>query len=266
MSGDAVAPATSYAVDLLYETAPDWSRDEVAGALQARCGAIEPVSPDEEVLHFRFPDILVPFAGKEMPVQCALAVHEEALAEGDVEAALGQTREWGEARAVVESHMAYVGVTDVLAAGLPYKNRLRLFLDVLHGLMDLSGPVAVLWKPAGKFVRPLALPRSIKPGEPQDAVRVVVGVRRLKAGGEKLLDTLGLAPLGIPDLECLPGDRDPRPAEALLLALARYAFDLGDVLADGRGIKGPDGKERWLCRRGRSKAAPDRAVVRVGPE
>jgi hypothetical protein len=262
----AVAPVGSYAVDLLYESAPLWTREEVIRALAERCGAVEPVSPDEKVLHFRFPDIRVPRAGKETPVQCALAVQGKAIDARDVESAFAQTRDWGEARAVVEGHLASVGVTDVLAAGLPYKNRLRLFLDVLHGLMDLAGPLAILWRPAGKFVRPLALPASIKPGDPQDAVRTVVGTRRLKAGGVKVVDTLGLAALGIPDLECLPGERPALPVEGLLLALARYVFDLGDVLAEGRGIKGPDGRERWVCRRGRSTAGPDRPVVRVGPE
>jgi hypothetical protein len=41
-------------------------------------------------------------------------------------------------------------------------------------------------------------------------------------------------------------------------SVARYEYDLGDVIADGRSFKG--GGESFVCKRGKSSAEPSREV------
>jgi len=52
----------------------------------------------------------------------------------------------------------------------------------------------------------------------------------------------------------------------VLRSLARYEYDLGDVMNDGRAVRIPGRDGSWVCRRGPSKQQPPREVVslRVG--
>jgi hypothetical protein len=259
---DASAPAARYSVELLYEFSPVFSRAEALIALRDRCGAAAPVDPDSpDSFNFYFPDIRVPCKGGDLPVQCVLEAKDEPLPDPVVDASLAQTRDWGEARAVVEGHLAQVVVSDLLAASMPYKGRLRLFRDVVLSIVELAAPVAVHWRPAQKFFKPLSLGKAWK----TDPSFGAFNVRRLKKGEDVVMDTMGLAALGLPDFECIPGPRDPAKVRAWLHALGKYVFDLGDVIEPGRVVKGPDGVERFDGVRARSTLAPDRAVVSLRP-
>ena len=46
------------------------------------------------------------------------------------------------------------------------------------------------------------------------------------------VDTLGLAALGLPDLECTFKGKDAAKISALLRAIAKYMFDLGNVIEE----------------------------------
>src|SRR6185503_10165637 len=92
-----------------------------------------------------------------------------------------------------------------------------------------------------------------------------VNVRRtlVKSAGGVVLDTLGLCALGLPDFEITLGERMPPLFEAMLRSLARYEFDLGDVIAEGRTVKG--GGEAFRCERGSSTVEPARDVFVLKP-
>jgi hypothetical protein len=266
----AEAATSSYAVELLYEIAPVFTKAELLTQLRDRCGAVSAVDPSsEDGLNFFFPAYRVPFKDDAMPVQVAITVHDAPFEDPTLEKALGRTLDWGEARAVADSHTAYVTLTDILAVQLEYKSRLGLFQNVLQGLMELVMPSAILWRPSLKVVRPMALIQALKPGESRNALHGAVNVRRFKSAdrpGRMLMDTLGLAAIGLPDLEVAFEGVDPARIEAILLSLARYQFDLGDVIADGRLFKVPGTEVSWACSRGTSKQAPPREVIALKPQ
>ena len=78
-----------------------------------------------------------------------------------------------------------------------------------------------------------------------------------------LLDTVGLGALGLPDFEVALGERLPAPFELVLKSVARYEYDLGDVIADGKTIKG--GTESFRLTRGTSSVEPKRDVFVLKP-
>jgi hypothetical protein len=126
-------------------------------------------------------------------------------------------------------------------------------------MMPVADPVAAV----GKIVNPAALAKALEPGEGRDPIKGAVNVRRtlVKSAGGVVLDTLGLGALGLPDFEIALGERMPALVRrAAPLRSARYEYDLGDVIADGRSFKG--GGESFTCQRGRSSASP-RATVFV---
>ena len=259
------ATTTSYAVELLYEIAPVFTKAEVLTQLRDRCGAVSAVDPaSEDGLNFYFPAYRVPFKDDAMPVQVAITVRDVALEDPALEKALARTLDWGEARAVADSHGASVTLTDILAVQLEYRSRLGLFQNVLQGLMELVMPSAILWRPSMKVVDPMSLLQALRPGDTRNALFGAVNARRFKSAenpGRILMDTLGLSAIGLPDFECAFDGLDPSKVEAVLMSLARYEYDLGDVIADGRVVRIPGDDGAWVCKRGPSRQQPAREVI-----
>jgi hypothetical protein len=259
-------PVSSYAVDLLYDELPLFSRDEVLGKLRDRCGAASAMdnAPDGG-LNFFFPDLRAPFKDSTVPVQVAMTVTPGQMPVDRVMPVMKQTWDWGEAKDVVAKHQAVVTLSDLLASGLPYKSRLGFFQNVLCGVLELMEPLAILWRPSGKFVNPTLLLAALEPGPKRDAIRGAVNVRRtlVKSAGGVVLDTLGLGALGLPDFEVALGDRMPPPFELVLKSLARYEYDLGDVMAPGRTVKA--GTEAFQLAPATSSVEPKREVFLLKP-
>ena len=260
------SPVSSYTVDLLYDELPLFTRDEVLAKLRDRCGAASAMDPSAGGgLNFFFPDLRVPFREGTAPVQVALKVESSALPPEQTQAELKQTWDWAEAKDKLAKHQSHVVVSDLLAAGLPYKSRLGFFQNVLGGVLELMMPVAIRWRPSGKIVNPPALLKALEPGDGRDPIKGAVNVRRtlVKSAGGVVLDTLGLGALGLPDFEIALGERMPALFDAMLRSIARYEYDLGDVIADGRTFKG--GGESFSCQRAKSSAEPGRDVFVLKP-
>jgi hypothetical protein len=255
------APVSSYAVDLLYEELPLLTRDEVLAMLRDRCGAASAMDPGPDGgLNFFFPDLRVPFRDGTAPVQVALTVTPGPIPADQAQAALKQTWDWAEAKDALARHTAHLVVGDLLGQGLPYKSRLGFFQNVLCGLLETTPPVAIRWRPSQKLVSPAALLKALQPGPERDAIKGAVNVRRTlsKSAGGVVMDTLGLGALGLPDFEVALGERMPPLFDAMLRSLARYEYDLGDVIAEGRTVKG--GGEAFRCERGPASIEPARDV------
>jgi hypothetical protein len=265
---DSNEPVATYAADILYAETPLITQTELLEALHERVGTVEPETGGRPgAFLFSFPDLADPSREGGQPVGCTIERGDGPLSDADIARALGQTRDWKDAGNAAHAHEARLVVSDRRAAGLGYKNRLRIFQDVVAAVSACATPTAVLWRESGKLVNPLALTRASRPGEKRDALQGAVNVRRLPApvGGAKMaLDTLGLSALGLPDLECILRLEDPAKVEPFMLSIARYVFDLGDVLPDGRVVKGPTG-DRWILKRSRASCVPSREVLALRP-
>jgi hypothetical protein len=259
-------PVTSYAVDLLYDELPLFTRDEVLLKLRDRCGAASAMDPTPGGgLNFFFPDLRVPFKEGTAPVQVAMTVASKPVPYEQTQAELKQTWDWAEAKDVLARHHSHVVVSDLLAHSLPYKSRLGFFQNVLGGILELLTPLAIRWRPSQKIVNPAALLKALEPGQGRDPIKGAVNVRRtlVKSVGGVVMDTLGLGALGLPDFEIALGERMPPLFDAMLRSVARYEYDLGDVIADGRGFKG--GGESFRVERGTSSVEPAREVFVLKP-
>jgi hypothetical protein len=265
---DSNEPVASYAADLLYTETPLLTQNELLEALTERVGAVDPEDGGRAgAFLFKFPDLADPAREGGQPVGCAIERGDGPLDDDAIARALAQSRDWREAGNAAHSHEARLVVSDRRAAGLGYKNRLRIFQDVVAAVSACATPCAILWRASGKLVNPLALTRAPKPGEKRDLLQSAVAVRRLPppSGGAKMaIDTLGLHAFGLPDLECVVRLEDPAKVESFLLSIARYVFDLGDVLPDGKVVKGATG-DRYILKRTRASAVPSREVLALRP-
>ena len=79
------------------------------------------------------------------------------------------------------------------------------------------------------------------------------------------MDTLGLAALGLPDLQCHFRGLAPEAVAPLLYNTAYYIFEKGDVIDDGHTVEGVTPGERWPCQHEASLVEPRRVVIDLDP-
>ncbi|HEX7898728.1 MAG TPA: DUF4261 domain-containing protein [Planctomycetota bacterium] len=259
--------ANVYAVELLCETPPPLEAADILPCVRDRVGAAALVDPTATSggLNLHFPQHRVPFQGESVPVQAVIGLLQHPVDARFLTAALDQSWDWPEARGAVADHRVSVVVSDLLASGLPYQERLDLFQNVLHGVLEIVPATAILWRPCGRLVDPTAYRRSRREGEHYDPLFAALNVRMFPAepDGEVLMDTLGLSALGLPDLQCRFQGHDPNLVAGLLHGAGRYVYEKGDVLGEGHTVPAPGGEGHWTCRPGVASAPPARRVVEV---
>lgn len=258
------APAKTYSVDLLYEKPPPLALGEFLLALGDHCGAVEADGePHDGSVRIRFPDLADPSREGGKPAGVVLQPAPGQIGADEAKEALLNSRDWKEAPVAVARHRHRVVVADVRASGLSYKNRLRLFQDAVLAAAEIGTPLGIYWRPSGKIVSPALLARFTRGEEKRDPAYGAVAIRVPTDGGPA--DTLGLAAFGLPDFQLAVEHRDPKRVEGFLASLAKYVFDLGDVIPDGRAMKGPDGLERLTAKLAPAHRPPARTVLALRP-
>lgn len=176
-------------------------------------------------------------------------------------AAIEHARDWPGAAAAVARARAAVRLVEAL----PSAERLGAFVARVAAEAARRPCVAVWWKPAGRLVAPEALAAAAREDEP---LRVAVQVRLFHVeesdGDERVVDTLGLAPLGLPDVQCHFAGLDAAAVAALVDETARYLYVEGDVIEDGDTVEGIDGTP-WACRHEAALVDPPRDVLDLAP-
>jgi len=186
----------------------------------------------------------------------------------EVEAALAQTWDWEQAGDAVSQARSSVQVELTIPETIVASERLRLVHLCLLAVAELRPPVALHWRPSQRLVEPAAWRASLAHGAPPVDHALNVRLFRVPDGlpGEGLMDTMGLAPLGLPDLQCRFHGLELEQMAQLLFAYGGYLVERGDVLGDDSLVRGLASHEEWECRRGESLAPPLRAAVTLLPD
>jgi hypothetical protein len=267
--------ARTYGVELLCDGPPSIEKHVLLERVQRYCPdakLLDP-NPNTQLIALVHPKHHVKVADAVLPAQTLVAVANKTPNPEVLESSLEQTWEFPNARSVVQSSTASVLVADVMSATLEYRARLTLFQDCLRGALDAIPCAAVHWRPSGRIVDPAAW---VEDYDSNDAARRffagAVNVRLFKiqsstgaATGEIVMDTLGLAALGLIDVQCHFQGLDPSQVARLLYNTAYYLFCEGDVIADGHTIEGVRRGSKWRCQHERSLIGPERVVLDLNP-
>lgn len=181
----------------------------------------------------------------------------------ELEAALVQTWDWPAARDAVSRATAVLTVADMMAYDLERDVRLWLLKSTIRALIHIAQPLAIHWLPSGRVVNPKGLFDNDLPHNPISSAAVNVRLFRVEgqAEGECLMDTLGMAGFGLPDLQHRFVGDDLRAVSARLFGCAAYLFVEGDVIKEGHTIDGAVPGSVWRCRRDVASVAPKREVL-----
>jgi hypothetical protein len=260
-----LGPLAPYIIELLLPRRVPLEADEVASALRDTCGAIDVKRLAQGAFSLAYLDHVTRFADASAPMMQVVSYAEHLGDEAGRDAALEQTWGWREdARRAVSQARAVVVVADM--PGLQPRERLQLFERLVRALVSRLPVLAIHWAPSQRIVDPV---RYLAPTDEDSRIlQAAVNVRLFKVGdgapGEVLLDTIGLTPLLLPDIQCRLVGVDANAAASRLYAYAAYLFKKGDILKDGNTVDGVGG--RWRCRRGVSSAPPEREVVEFLPD
>ncbi|GGN91009.1 DUF4261 domain-containing protein [Saccharibacillus kuerlensis] len=278
--------ARVYTVELKYKKKPNFSRERLYEKMQLYTGTVdrpeeqklkdnlavwEPSSETEtDMLHFFHLNYPVKFADGEMPAQTSLIPTKNRPA-SEYETAIQQAWHWPEAGAVVEECQYSVRLIDMMASGLLPQERLRLITGALRAMLETAPCDAVYFRESDKLLEPGDYLTAIEAGG------ILYGAMNVRffnvqntdtdmgsKRSEMLMDTVGLAALGVPDVQCHFYDLEPNEVAGQLTNLGYYLFDCGDVIKDGETF-GPTENVRWRCEHQYALAAPHRIVLDVDP-
>jgi Domain of unknown function (DUF4261) len=261
---------STYGVELLYIHPPSLEKKAVLAALRKRCPSARPLddNPNEGMLAFVHPDHPVSYSNGSVPAQTVIVPADKKLKRTeDIEAALQQTWSFPEAPEIVAACTRSVLVTDMMSSGLPYRERFDLFSNALLAILDVAPPDAIHWRPSQQIVNPATYVAAAS----SDAERFLAGGVNVRffniqgTGGDMVMDTLGLAALGLPDLQCHFRELEPGEVAGQLFNLAAYIFEKGDVIGDGHTVEGTTPGAKWRCRHEDSLIEPDREVLDIDP-
>jgi len=267
--------ANVYGVELFYRTAPELTTGRLLEVLRTGSADIALARQEREGSPWVFEhrEHLVP--PRRTPARCLIAISRQPPNPELLQSALKQSWDWPESAEVLPQCGGSLLVTDVGAAALHHLERLILFERVLVSLLQAYPCLAIHWQPTQQIVQPDRFLASVAEAGGLVFMPGPLNVRLFRiisdepspaaAGGDILMDTLGLAAVGLPDLQCHFTGLEPEAVSRVLYNTGIYLFERGDVLDDGHTVPGISADQKWRCRRERSLALPERIVVDLDP-
>jgi hypothetical protein len=263
--------AATYGVELLCTEKPTVDKARLLASLRQHCPGVRPLDGKEEsgLLSFVHEDHPVQFKDRVLPAQTFMALTDARLDPAAYEAPLQQSWSFPAARDAIGKCNEHVS-SDRSHVGGPveYGERLRLFLAVLAGTLDIVRCEAVHWPRSQQLADPQTLGRALAASFSDAFFSGPLNVRLFNADcrdGEMVMDTLGLGALGLFDFQCHVRSLRPDEVARVLHNTGLYEFENGDVLADGNTVPGVDRESKWRCQREDALIQPKRAVIDLDP-
>ncbi|NKI23410.1 DUF4261 domain-containing protein [Paenibacillus dendritiformis] len=274
-----------YVIQLLYKDKPVLDREALYGKMQQYTGEIHCAEDAEEaeetgeslavwesseseaaeageVMHFFHLNHMIEFQQGALPAQTCIMPSDKPVEEEAFETALQQAWHWPEARAAVAGCRHSLMLTDFFARGLEYKERLKLISGALRALLETAPCEAVYFQASDKIVHPQAYAAAVEAGQ---RLYGAMNLRFYNVHGrdEMIMDTCGLAAIGLPDVQCHFRGLEPNEVASWVGDIAYYLYEHGDIIQDGETV----GSEeiRWHCEHQLALAAPMRHVLDLNP-
>jgi hypothetical protein len=157
-------------------------------------------------------------------------------------------------------------VTEMMARLLPPQDRVSLFHGVLRAMIEVTTPNALVFKHSQQVIEPADYLAAC--GEDPIFRPGSLNVRFFNisnSDGDKLMDTRGLAEVGLHDLQCHFRGLDPKSVAGVLFNTGVYVFEKGAVIASGQTVAGIEPNSKWRCQFENSLLEPTREVLDLNP-
>lgn len=254
-----------WAFEALYAQPPQLHGETLRAALAERLGRVDLISDGDTIL-LALRDYTVDYADqKGVPSEIAI-IHADVLCEPtDYAAALEQTWDWPDKEAALARCTHSVLVSEFLGRGLGTEDRLQVLQAVMHVMIENGGVTAISQSNAGCLIDPQRYVQTHAEGFVYYGVLNVRLFNISNDPGACLMDTLGAAAFGVPDVQCHFNGLEPGQMAGFLFNTGVYLLQNGDVIEDGHTLTGVDGESKWPCQHEEALVAPERVVLDVNP-
>jgi Domain of unknown function (DUF4261) len=272
--------ARTYSVELYFESRPtDLQGDTVHQGLKYLLGNVDRAGSQapqgQASLHFFIRDHTAIFAqGQAMPAQICVfngdkGVEEPVINNPNYAMAFGQCWDFPDAKEKLARCRHTVLVTDLMSSGLEHQERMHVFQRALYVIVKALQPVAIYWPHSQRWMDAQQYLQNVPDAADYDILHGPMHVRLFRidnsADDDTVMDTLGLAALGLPDLQIHCHDLDVQALAGILNGAGHYIFERGDVIEDGNTLAGLQPDDRWVCRHEVALIQPDRLVLDINP-
>lgn len=189
---------------------------------------------------------------------------------GILRASLEQSWNWREAADVIAQCRSAIRIEEWSEGD--GKIDLDRFRRIVAAIAELWPPKAIHWIPAQHFINPADFMASVTDDDP---LYGPLNIRMFHVEGqtagpiplhdEFIMDTIGLGPLGVSDLQCHFKMLDRTRVAQVLYQTAYYLFERGVVLKSGDSVDGITEGSEWLCREQEAIFPPARTVIDLDP-
>lgn len=233
--------------------------------LKSELDSPNPSEVDEGFLLFH-KQHTVRYADGELPAQTAILATREILPLDKYRQDIQQSWRCRGPEELLRGSKETRLVTEMMARPLPPPDRLSLFHGVLQAVIEITAPDALVFKHSQQVVSPTDYQAAcvekpiLRPG--------ALNVRFFKIGnsdGDMLMDTRGLADIGLHDLQCHFRQLNPDDVSRVLLNTAIYIFENGPVIESGQTVAGIGPASKWRCQFENSLVEPRREVLDLNP-
>jgi hypothetical protein len=189
-----------------------------------------------------------------------------------IASSLQQSFQWREAASSLGASVGFITVSELHCGEAPLRDRIERFRRIVAAVVDGLRATAIHWRPSQQFIDPEELLQTIGADDP---LYGAMNVRMFRIDPSEIgpftpheefvMDTIGLAPLGLPDVQIHFRQLDRGRVAQLLYNTGYYMFDRGIEITDGHSVEGIAEGTKWICRRETSLMDPKREVVDLDP-
>ena len=251
-------------VDLLFKSPPEIQPDLLSAAIQKTCPDIKRIGD----LAFVHTSHLVQYQGGAAPAQLLITPGKRGPDKINIGDAIEQSWNLPDAATVVRNLPHKVLVQDLMARGLPPRERLTIFLNALDAVVATLHCEAIHWRNSQQVTSVEYFLEARRDASRHMLFGGPLNVRFFKTSGshpdEAVADTRGLSVFGLPDIQCHFHGLGMDQLFPFFCDLGVYLFEKGDVIESGNTIPGVDGTN-WRCRHATALIPPNRGVLDIDP-
>lgn len=258
---------------LLFKEVPQFPQaEQVRTQLEDCFGGADIVADTEELITCAIPKYMGQFKDATIPAQVMLTKLPSFSTEKLTVLERSQFWDVQDAEELLNQCRYGVMLSDFMSSVLPYKQRCALLCGWLETALRLFPDCAAIWTPSsGKLIYPKKYLESSLQGE-RRFLEFGVNARffNIQNTDDKVIDTLGLYAIGLPDVQMHFHDLDPNQVSAHVYQIADYIFlndapiKGGDTI-DGFDENGLNQQIQWKCQYEDALVQPLRGVMDICP-
>jgi hypothetical protein len=251
--------ARTYGVELLFSSEPEIDVKAAVVELEKVIGDIDHKESGDQNTFFLLDHQVTYSDEKRVPGQLMLLYADPKKDKDLLEVEVQQSWQTPNASEIVSCTKYKVLLTDIMSSGLNPKERQHILSSAIKVFVKHSNCIGVANKRTQQIIDAAEIKTS------SDPLLGFVNIRFFNAGDQGLLmDSLGLAALGLYDVQCHFVELDPNEVSSQLYNIAYYIFNDEPEFENGHTVAGVNG-ESWQVQYESSLVAPSRAVLDLNP-